>query len=448
LSHLHIYLDGSLHPSCINGPQLSCKDTNSSIRTLMDRSTEDTAPLLEPAAHIVATQISNLLADQDFQQIHDKIKRFNFFEAIGAQRREVRHSDFLAFLLDPKGNHGFGDGFLRRFLKRSLKTELNYPGPGDFQIERETRHVDILVHNDKHRLAVIIENKIDSEEHDNQLQRYWNETRNLYPGYLVYGIYLTPEGEKPEGSAEYVSFSYSDVGELVDELRGGKEFTHAPAVDMALAHYVEMLRRDIVLGSDLRQLCETVYFKHRDVLDKIFEFKPDLQAVVRDYLTKLIASEPGRFVVARSDKEHLRFGVREWDLIKALNLGRDEWERRILWFQFDNQVSSLRLRLIIGPGPDNIRRALLALALADNSVMKATDRELNANWNGIYSRHILSKSSLADSSTHDLEERISTEWRQFVEDDFMKIRALVSSVEWEKLVQPDSDTIINAPHSV
>ena len=122
---------------------------------------------------ILQAHINDLVADPDFEHISNKLTKFNFFEAIGAQRREVRHSDFLAFLLNPKGNHGLGDAFLRRFLKHALKTSFNYPESSDFQIERETRNIDIFLHDDKSHLAVIIENKIDSDEHDNQLERYW-----------------------------------------------------------------------------------------------------------------------------------------------------------------------------------------------------------------------------------------------------------------------------------
>jgi hypothetical protein len=200
-----------------------------------------------------------------------------------------------------------------------------------------------------------------------------------------------------------------------------------------------MLRRDIVPDSDLRQLCEAVYFKHRDVLDKIFDFKPDLQAVVGDYLKNLIASEPDKFVLTRSYKEHVRFGVKEWDGIETLMLGQDSWERRILWFQFDNQVNALKLRLIIGPGRNSeigrslsIRQELLNLALADNEPLRAADRTLNDSWNGIYNRLFLSKSSLERSSTADFEEQVKAEWKQFVEVDFPKILKLTSSIEWHR----------------
>jgi hypothetical protein len=56
----------------------------------------------------------------DLERLEALLKRFNIFEATGFIRQELRHSDFLAYLLDPKGTHGLGDAFAKRLLKRVL----------------------------------------------------------------------------------------------------------------------------------------------------------------------------------------------------------------------------------------------------------------------------------------------------------------------------------------
>jgi len=38
----------------------------------------------------------------DFDRLKALLGQFNIFEAIGVVRRELRHSDFLAFLLNPQ----------------------------------------------------------------------------------------------------------------------------------------------------------------------------------------------------------------------------------------------------------------------------------------------------------------------------------------------------------
>ena len=49
----------------------------------------------------------------DLERLEALLDEFNIFEAIGAVRVELRHSDFLAFLLNPTQNHGLGDAFVK-----------------------------------------------------------------------------------------------------------------------------------------------------------------------------------------------------------------------------------------------------------------------------------------------------------------------------------------------
>ena len=52
--------------------------------------------------------------------IYEDLDRFNIFEAIGMVYRELNHSQFLAYLLDPRGNHGLDDLFAKRFLQKVI----------------------------------------------------------------------------------------------------------------------------------------------------------------------------------------------------------------------------------------------------------------------------------------------------------------------------------------
>jgi hypothetical protein len=56
------------------------------------------------------------------QNLHD---RFNVFETIGFVGQEVVHPRFLAFLLDPKQNHGLGDLCLFASLAMCLDGLMN-----------------------------------------------------------------------------------------------------------------------------------------------------------------------------------------------------------------------------------------------------------------------------------------------------------------------------------
>ncbi|MEZ5497157.1 MAG: PD-(D/E)XK nuclease family protein [Gammaproteobacteria bacterium] len=114
------------------------------------------------------TAIENLIKDPNLRKLESQFGGFNIFESIGAVRRELRHSDFLAFLLDPSANHQLFDRFIKPFLFRvAEKTDavsvididlLNYD---DIQIRREWKNIDILIVSEQSEFVCAIENKID-----------------------------------------------------------------------------------------------------------------------------------------------------------------------------------------------------------------------------------------------------------------------------------------------
>lgn len=133
------------------------------------------------------------------------VDRFNVFDSIGFVGQEVKHSRFLSFLLNPNQNHGLGNLLLVRMLREALASASNTLSPDFFDVmdlnetlvHRERHNIDLLLTNESHRLAVIIENKVWSTEHPDQLNRYHEIVRKAYPGWHVFGIYLTPHGSQP-----------------------------------------------------------------------------------------------------------------------------------------------------------------------------------------------------------------------------------------------------------
>ena len=169
--------------------------------------------------------------NRDLERLEALLDRFNIFEATGFIRQERRHSDFLAFLLDPKGNHGLGDAFVKSLLQRVLLTAGNVPisvTPEELEqwdlnrmeVRREWQYVDILLLDGDHKLAVIIENKIDSGEHSGQLQRYLEVVGQHYRGWRIIAVYLTRGGDPPSHEC-YLPVAYDLVCEVIDSLAEG-----------------------------------------------------------------------------------------------------------------------------------------------------------------------------------------------------------------------------------
>ena len=67
----------------------------------------------------------------------------------------------------------------------------------DTFVETEWQRVDILLINRTYSFAVIIENKIDTEEHSKQLQRYYDAVEQSYPNFKIIPLLLSPDGVTP-----------------------------------------------------------------------------------------------------------------------------------------------------------------------------------------------------------------------------------------------------------
>ena len=132
---------------------------------------------------------------------------FNVFDLI--EPDENRLSDVLADLLDPNGNHGQGDLFLRLLFERlGLGTDAKLRTK-DATVRREApmrgtrkdhRRMDVFV---EAGVLLAIENKVDSPEQQDQVSDYlvYLERRGTSPpGQPIQNtlIYLTPDRRSPE----------------------------------------------------------------------------------------------------------------------------------------------------------------------------------------------------------------------------------------------------------
>ena len=109
-----------------------------------------------------------------FPEINHK-NILNIFEKLNPS--ETQHSMIIGGLLNPRGEHGQGDFFLRIFLSL-LSIPLESSDKWFVTVEKE--RFDIRINNKQKTKIIIIENKSNwAEDQQNQLYRYW-----------YYGIYL------------------------------------------------------------------------------------------------------------------------------------------------------------------------------------------------------------------------------------------------------------------
>ena len=144
------------------------------------------------------------------QRDRKEATRFNVFDLIDPDENKL--SDVLADLLDPKGNHGQGDLFLRLLFKQ-LDLGSDAKLTKDATVHREVltygirkylRRIDVLV--EAGMLKVAIENKVDSIDQPEQVKDYLEHLRyctRIRPAPSML-IYLTPDGRPPESISREV----------------------------------------------------------------------------------------------------------------------------------------------------------------------------------------------------------------------------------------------------
>ncbi len=137
------------------------------------------------------------------EELEAKISRFNIFEAIGMVRQEIKHSNFIHFLLNPSEKHQLGDLFLKKLLARIFlhaedalldPLEIAISNFNDAEVRREWQNIDLLVYSPSNRIVCTIENKVDSSEGSNQLKKYEGVIEREFTDYRKVFIFLTKDG--------------------------------------------------------------------------------------------------------------------------------------------------------------------------------------------------------------------------------------------------------------
>ena len=64
-----------------------------------------------------------LLKDENFDRLDLGLQNPNIFQILRISKTEIRHSNFLAWLLDANQSHKLGDIFLKRFLRQVFTSE-------------------------------------------------------------------------------------------------------------------------------------------------------------------------------------------------------------------------------------------------------------------------------------------------------------------------------------
>lgn len=177
-------------------------------------------------------QIIHLENDITFQALNKQVNSFNPLKVLRLETHEIRHSNVLSWLFDPKENHQLDDYMLRKMLEYLLLIEDNENNElieaitslldhsfVESHVFREVktdkdRYIDLVVVNQQLKTVLLIENKVKAKESDQQLNDYYHYIHEKFNGYTIIPIYLTLNGETPSND-QYFIFSYEHIEHIL-----------------------------------------------------------------------------------------------------------------------------------------------------------------------------------------------------------------------------------------
>ena len=331
--------------------------------------------------------LMDLKADPDFSQMEAMINEFDALKVLGVSRREETHSNVLAWLLNPKGNHLMGDYFLRSFLretKAATPEQLRDTDWSNTNVRREERftvvdeevsRLDILILNHDAPFLCAIENKVFSGEHSGQLTRYRKALKRQYRNHHRSHLFLTRHGTLPMRLKErrrWTTVDYGTILKLVEstiEHWGGRG---TEGVMSFLRQYSKTLRRNIVPDTEAKRKANGLYLRHREAIDFIVEQKDahiaELSRICREVTTKKTAWKE---IGEREGGELLAFVEPSWNEYSVLrtgtSLGKQSDSLLVLDFDF-RKFGEVRLLLTMMEGSDDeVRKSLYERTQGEHS---------------------------------------------------------------------------------
>ncbi len=369
--------------------------------------------------------LESFITSGDLVQLETRFTRFNVFEALGVARRELQHSSFLAFLLDPRESHGLGDLFLRRFLQEVTRLapeptisiiDLDGFDLSRTEVRREYENIDIFLRDPTHKISVVIENKVGTKQHDDQLKTYAELVTRRFPGHRFMGVYLTPEGEDSQDS-RYVSTSYEMVRALVNELLARESVLMAPTFRTIFEQYADLLGRRLMADHELQELCARIYKRHKQAIDILQQNIPDDYAKALEAMKEMV-SKAG-YSLELSDNHSLRFVPEEFKV--AAFRSETAWlpSGQMVYGECKKKGDTLVFQVKMDGGSTLERTAVHAFAATHKPFRP--EKGVYTKYQVLYTRPFLEASDL-DTPDEELMLKLKDEWNKFVSADLAVMR--------------------------
>ncbi len=313
-------------------------------------------------------------------------KEVDVFRTLRLDGLESFHSNFLAWLLCPGGNHGLDDYFLREFLAEfgapravsaGARMGTTVRREQYLELDGESGRLDICILNEQARFLCAVENKVWSPESGSQLAFYRKALKALYSGYTIRLVFLTPRGDVPEDETErdhWITIDYSRISQILHRTIEEKGASVHQDVAATLRQYGITLRRNIVpeVSDDVHKLACKIYRKHKKAINLIIKHRDRYEP---NYVTegfrmvREAVSTHKEWREGRCNRPYARFVSADWDGYEVLKT--DSWPYSLLLFQIHVTNHGADLSLFIAErGPEDLKKRIFDRVAADPWMFK------------------------------------------------------------------------------
>ncbi|MEO9477259.1 MAG: PD-(D/E)XK nuclease family protein [Cyclobacteriaceae bacterium] len=335
---------------------------------------------------------SELINDEGLDHLTNIANRPNIFRILKIESREIRHSNMLAWLMNPNGSHGLNDQFLFRFLQCLFLDErakgVSILDIGDVandtvEVRREWKNIDILIISSGY--VICIENKVWSSESKHQLKKYKNIVDKAFPKHKRLYVYLNPSGEESSQNDIYINLSYLDIIEILESIIRKQGTRLDDSVFVYINDYLTTLKHKFMDENEAVQLAQKIYCNHKDLFDFVYEHKPDIYGSFSDILREKIKERS--WPLGSQGSKLVRFLPSKIDELIVRYKRKNGWRHREAFlFEFDIRESGkLKFRTVLSPCGQE-RDYFEAI----NQIISEISEETNFNekWKIHISRHL------------------------------------------------------------
>lgn len=356
-----------------------------------------------------------LLIDEDFTKIQKLLSELTSMEIFKIHEKEIRYSNAIGWLLNPSENHGLGNLIFFNFIKKIItfdNSKLYKYNVTDLKVLREWKNIDLLLLSDEGKFVIVIEVKILSDEHSNQLQRYKEIINREFQNYEKLFIYLTPTAKEPSDS-EYIPVGFSTLVQAIKETISENIDLISRSTMIFIHDFIYSLGRYAMENFQLKDLAKEIYERHKDAFDFIFSVIEEQKGSLSELIYKVLQEFEG-VIVDKKSPTLITFTTEKLDSIGCIQQMKTEDLRfssdgKVLSFViFIKEEAHINLQLILssisGENGAELRDKLLLWCVNNKDIFtNATEDETGkTKTKTLINYRLLNKSETVDS-----EDRVS-----------------------------------------